>query len=102
MVVIGNGLQCSLRHSDGESNSGRGEPHASRSIVQVAYRATTYAGPDQAAAKDMITHDPVLCLLLFSFNCHEHRAHLTSQDNVKVVQTVCASLCAEAEVETVL
>ena len=52
--------------------------------------ATTDAGPDQDAAKNMIAKEisPVLCLLFFSVNCHEHQA--------------CDTLCSEAEVETVL
>ena len=70
-----------------------------------AFIATTDAGQDQVAAKDMIAKEisPVLCLLFFSsVNCHEHQAHLIAKDNLKMMQTVCDTLCSEAEVETVL
>ena len=66
--------------------------------------ATTDPGPDQVDAKHMIADEisPVLCLLFFSVNCHEHQAHLIAKDTLKMTQTVCDTLCAEAEVETVL
>ena len=43
----------------------------------------------------------MLCLLFFSVNCHEHQPHL-AKDNLKIMQTLCDTLCSEAEVETVL
>ena len=56
-----------------------------------AYLATTDAGPDQVTAKDTIANEnyPVLCLLFFSWNCHEHKAPLIAKDNLKMMQKVC-------------
>ena len=56
-----------------------------------AFIATTDAGPDQVAAKDIIAKEisPVLCLLFISVNCHEHQAHLIAKGNSKMMQTAC-------------
>ena len=71
-------------------------------LAIFAFIATADAGPDQVIAIIAKEVSPVLCLLFFSVNCHEHQAYLIAKDNLQMMQTVCDTLCSEAEFETVL